>query len=290
MSQEMPQVEQENTVSSALMSSEEYASIAKELSDGSYEFNLNNHERQLNYIGLHHTFDPSDPALAELENQFATLAPTSVFVEGVSAVEKYDSQQIFAQLRTMSRDEVIRRHGEPMFTLWLAAQNETPENHIAIHSPEPSFEEEISEMEKVGFLQKDILSYHIFRLVPQYISSGGQPDQTSFLAYVRPFLGDFARLPNWSEETINKLGGEIIKQIDLNTPDIYHDLSDPIPWEGKTFAASNSVAQKTSRFRDEHIVKEIIKHGGTNALVIYGYTHAVMQEPALREAFESAQT
>jgi len=274
----------ENLIADNLMTAEEYAVRAEELPAPPYGFEITTGGKSIRYLGLDHTFEAGDAALAELETQFQLSPPSSVFVEGVGAVGKYEREEIFTYLRTMSRDEVIQRHGEPMFTLWLAAQFETPENPIAIYSPEPPFQDEISAMESTGFSREDILSYHIFRTVPQYLAEGGAPEPDTFLDYIRPTLASFARCPGWDDALM--LGEDIAEQIDLFDPEKYSNLSDPIPWEGKSLGPTNAVAKQTSRMRDEYIVSEIVKNCGANALVVYGYSHAVMQEPALRKAFQ----
>jgi hypothetical protein len=273
----------EDDPASKLMTYEEYAQRAQELDKGgTYDFSISTPEKTISYIGTSHSFDPNDPFFADLEAKFILQHPTSVFIEGV-VVPNARKKEMFDYLRTqMTREQAIQEGGEALFTLWLAAKHEHPEHEIAAYCPEPDFNSEITAVETAGFSREDILAYHIYRLVQQFIASGGNPDRSSFVTYLNRHIEPFTRIPGWDGTEIEQLTTKIADTVDFSDPNKYIDLSDPIPWEGKEMTATNKVAAATNRFRDINIVNTITQLSDRNSLVVYGKTHAIMQEPALR--------
>ncbi len=272
----------------SIMSAEEYATSAPYVPDGTnYEYTITTPDKLLSYVGAHHSFDPEDQFFVDLESRFATRPPTSVFVEGNPRINGREDE-VYAMLRTLSRDEVIRKGGESLFTLWLAATHQTPEHRIRAYSPEPDFVSEIQEIARAGHAREDILSYHIYRQLRQYLDSGGTPNAQGFKADFQSTLESFSEIPEWNRTETLRTGNEIIESINFASPGSYEDLSNPIPGGEQSWTSINEVAKATSRVRDEHIVQGIIGNADTDSLVVYGYSHAIMQESALKKAFEKS--
>lgn len=80
------------------------------------------------------------------------------------------------------------------------------------------------------------------------------------------------------------------KNIDVENDEQTLDYVDPIPWEDKRDKQTvlNQVARATSQYRDAFMVSEIAKALETHKkiFVVFGASHAVMQEPALRELIQ----
>lgn len=70
------------------------------------------------------------------------------------------------------------------------------------------------------------------------------------------------------------------------------DFVDPIPWEHNknNQTVINQIARATSQYRDRFMVSEIAKALQTHKkiFVVFGASHAVMQEPALKELLASS--
>ncbi len=269
-----------------IMTAEEYAMSGPHVEDGAnYEYTITTPDKCLSYVGAHHSFDPEDSFFADLEARFAAHPPTSVFVEGNPNINGRE-KEAYSWLRTLSREEVIHDGGESLFTLWLAAKYASPEKEIRAYSPEPDFVSEIQEIERAGHTREDILSYHIYRQLRQYLDSGGSSDASGFKADFQNNLESFGKIPGWNGAETLRLGTEVIESINFASPQSYEDLSNPIPGSAQSWTSINDVAKATSRLRDEHIVQGIIEHADAESLVVYGYSHAIMQEAALKEAFK----
>jgi len=270
----------------SIMTSEEYAEIRH---DTPYIFELKAGDKELHYFGTPHVRDPQDPLFAEIEAAFNKASPDIVFVEGMSNLPK-DKARFDEMLKVASREETIDKSGESGFTCKLAA-----ERGIEWHSPEPSDKDLYDNLLAKGFSKDEIFAWDVFHILPQY---NRQMNRQGFKQYVERFIEGFKRTTNWesfdySYERAIKLGAEILgRPIDVeNEPDAT-DFIDPIPWEEKkeTQTTLNRIGSASSLFRDRKIVSDILEafKNHNRVFIVYGASHAAMQEPALKKAFESA--
>ena len=119
-----------------------------------------------------------------------------------------------------------------------------------------------------------------------------------FEKYVSGFIDRFKRTTNWggfdySYERAIKLGEQILgRPIDVENESEALDFIDPIPWDEKRDKQTilNRIGEQSSLFRDKKIVSDILQALKTHkrVFVVYGASHASMQEPAFKKAFESA--
>ena len=265
------------------MTAEEYSETRH---DTPYIFELKAHEKTLHYFGTRHTRDPHDPLFAQIEAAFNDSRPDIVFVEGVHVIS--DIHTFNERVKKASREEIIDRMGESGFTLKLAL-----EKGIAWHSPEPSDKDLYDHLLTEGFSKDQIFAWEVFHILPQY---GRQMHKEGFKAYVGGFIERFKETTCWSDfdysyERALQLGEEIIgRSIDVENEAHATDLIDPIPWAGKKESQTilNRIGEASSRFRDRKIVTDILdaytQHD--RLFIVYGASHAAMQEPALKMAFE----
>ena len=111
---------------------------------------------------------------------------------------------------------------------------------------------------------------------------------------MKGFIGRFKESTNWkgfdySYERAIQLGEQILgKSIDVENEPEALDFIDPIPWEEKKDKQTtlNRIGEASSLFRDKKIVSDIADALKTHkrVFVVYGASHAAMQEPALRKA------
>lgn len=220
----------------------------------------------------------------EIEAKFKEMKPDLVFVEGIIHLNR-DRDAINKALNQQGRDEIIRNQGEPCFALNLAT-----EAGVAVECPEPDYAEEISYVFEQGFSKEAIFAYYLYRIVQQYHQIPG--DKMLVEEYISMFIPRFQRSTNWDgfDYSIDNL-----KQIGKTIWGPNGDINqckfrvDPIPWKSRqdSWTIVNDVCQASSNFREAFILNNIIEATKRNdrIFIVYGQTHAVRQEPALRKYF-----
>jgi hypothetical protein len=71
------------------------------------------------------------------------------------------------------------------------------------------------------------------------------------------------------------------KAFSLQDKDFFYHITNPVSAD---YSIINTVCRKASILRDLHIIDYINKliKNGKNIFIVYGGTHAIMQEPAMR--------
>lgn len=268
------------TILKSIMTAEEYGRIKHEIP---YRFVLQAGGKELHYFGSDHIKDKSSPMFSEIEESFLLANPEVVFVEGISG----DRTEFEERIKKMSRNEVIEKFGEPSFTLKLAT-----ERGIDWWCPEPAWEAFFEELLGYGFTKDEIFTWYVLRSLSQYnkkIHSEG------FKKYASGYVERLKRNTNWPDfdytfEHAMNSGEKIIgKKIDVENMEF--NYVSPVPRAGreKLETVLNRVATASTFIRDRKIVSDIIKafEKYNKVFIVYGASHAVMQEPALKKFFES---
>lgn len=272
-----------------LMTAEQYSEIEHEYP---YKFTVKGKKgSELMYYGASHSGDPEDPMFDDIESTFKEFGPDIVLVEGMENLEERKEERL-AWLKEHSKENVVNEMGEAGFGLKLAADNDTD-----FMSPEPNFGEEIHSLEKQGFDRDSIFAYYMFRIVPQWHRHG---DVGSLEDYLQRHIESFAKASKWgnydySFDHVKNIGDQMWgEHLDFDNKKLFHDATDPIPWKEKKDIQGkiNEVSRASSRFRDKHTIKQIEKILETykRPFVIFGGSHAVMQEPAIRKLMEENNT
>jgi len=270
-------------VLASIMTAEEYSHTEHATP---YIFELQTGDKELRYFGSPHVRDPKNPLFAEIEAAFNEANPDIVFVEGVSV--RGDKTKFDERVKAASREEAIEHMGEPGFTLKLGVEKE-----IEWRSPEPTDEDLYNDLLAKGFSKEQIFAWDVFHILPQY---NRLMDKKGFKPYVQGFVERFKQATNWegfdySYERAIQLGEQILgRSVDVeNEPDAL-DFIDPIPWEEKKDKQTilNRIGEASSLFRDRKIVSAIADALKTHkrVFIVYGASHAAMQEPALRKLLE----
>ncbi len=266
-----------------IMTFEEYA---KSRHEAPYVFEIENGNKKITYFGARHSQNPADPMFARIEQKFSSSNPEIVFVEGVDQL-KTQKPHIIKMLVGWSRETSIKEMGESGFVLKLAI-----ESGVEIESPEPEFKDELAHLLRQGFSREDIFAYYLYRQIEQYHRMVEKP---ALDAYLDPHLRGFRLTADWEdfECSLNNLEA-IGKKIwgergGFETNNV--SRTDPTPWNEKkdTWTAVNQIAQQSSYFRDEYIVQRIadVMKQKNRLFVVFGASHAYMQESALRKLFEN---
>ncbi|MCR4280601.1 MAG: hypothetical protein NUV82_04235 [Candidatus Komeilibacteria bacterium] len=277
--QEAPK-ENLEVVLSNIMTAKEYATRQHETP---YVFALKGAGKELRYFGAPHERDPKNPLFQEIETAFKEARPDIIFVEGINVQEDLD--RFNEQVRNATPEMVIERLGESGFILKLGL-----EKGIEWRSPEPTDEELYNFLLTQGFSKDQIFAWDVFQILPQYQR---QVNKLSFKEYIAGFIDRFQQATGWegfdySYEHAIRLGEQILGQsIDVEDEPTAQDFIDPIPWEEKKDKQTvlNRIGEASSLFRDRQIVSEIADALTTHKriFIVYGASHAVMQEPALRK-------
>ncbi len=266
-----------------IMTAAEYADIKYEVP---YVFEISLADKRLVYFGASHSRNPEDPMFEQIETEFNTTRPDVVLVEGVHTLEER-LNQIKEWFPGKSREEIINQTGEPGYALSLALQN-----NVDVYSPEPALRDEISDLLQKGFSQEEIFAFYFAGQVPHYQQMKTKPE---FGEHIKQFLNEFKSATSWESfefttENFSRLS-ERLWGVKFN-PDTtdYEDMIDPIPWKEKkdVQGVSNAISRESSYFRDTYMVQEIQKLMKTHKkmFVVFGASHAVMQEPAIRKLFD----
>ena len=129
--------------------------------NGVYRFKLEGADKTLFYFGAPHSNDPKNPLFEKIKEDFIAIQPDMVLVEGcenlTNTLER-KKQTITHAGRENDIENIIRTHGEPLFTLKLAV-----DAGIDFESPEPDFKEELASLQTQGFEPESIFAYYVDR-------------------------------------------------------------------------------------------------------------------------------
>ena len=270
-----------------VMTAEAYAKIEHE---SPYVFEVSGENTNLMYFGAGHSFSPEDAMFADIKQRFKDFDADIVLVEGMNDLK--DTKVELAQwLREHSEEEAILEAGEPGFALKLAV-----DKNIDVMSPEPRFSDELESLEEQGFSRDEIFAYYFYRMIPQWHR---QEDKSDVREYLASTVKALKQSTGWEDydfsfdhaiEIGKKLWGE---DMSLEDENFFDDRVDPIPWEEKRDSqdAVNLVARASSRYRDQYMVQQIgeVLKAHKRPFVVFGGSHAVMQEPAIRKLMEKSE-
>lgn len=251
-----------------------------------YIFELQGEDKELRYFGSPHVRDPKNPLFGEIEAAFNEANPDIVFVEGVNV--RGDRDKFNERVKAATREEAIEHTGESGFTLKLGV-----DKGIEWRSPEPTDEDLYENLLAKGFSKDQIFAWDVFHILPQY---NRLMKKEGFRNYVQGFIDRFKQSTNWegfdySYERAIQLGEQILgRSLDVENEPEALDFIDPIPWDEKKERQTilNRISEQSSLFRDRKIVSDIADalKNHKRIFVVYGASHAAMQEPALRKLVE----
>lgn len=253
-----------------LMTYEEYRKVRHKTP---YTYSINSGSNILYYFGERHSFNPDDVQWLEMKSYWQDFLEKSkchkriVFVEGGQRPSE-DTQE-----------QAIIKHGGMGLVTYLAKQE-----GVEIYSPEPNEKYERGELVK-QFSKEEIQYYYFARIVHQW--GNKQEPKPDFTEYMSRYLESDKNTSGWanfdfSVNAMKKIHDKMFQTtFDENNSDFFYSIIDPA--EPKTII--NKVSAMSSDIRDRYIVGEIRKYilNEYSVFVEYGCTHAVMQEPLLRE-------
>lgn len=252
------------------MTQEEYSLTKHEMP---YVYKIQNKNQSLYYFGEKHSFNPNDEEwikTKELWNDFVVQTKNQkriAFVEGgITKVRKTET-------------EAVSETGGTGLIIFLASKDS-----VEVYCPEPNRKYERVELEK-SFSKEEIQYYYFARLVAQWWRK--QEPRPEFEEYINSYLKRDAESSGWNDfdfslDNMKKIHKKLFNaDFDLNDRKFFQDITTPVVL--KTII--NEVCRACSTLRNEYIVNEILKYWnqGYSIFVEYGQSHAVIQEPWLRE-------
>ncbi len=226
---------------------------------------------ELLFFGSRHSFDPSHPQFERLLTLWEEFRPTLAFWEGGGPLRVPGD-----------RDEVIRYAGEPGLVRHLAARD-----GVRAESPEPA-DGDVTALLLERFSAEQVKLFYVLRQVSQYVGYEGRELPVTLEEQVLADLGAFAAHPGLAGPPTNleEVGALARKHL----PDLADWRKVPLSYfapgieTGRQF--TNEIALAASAFRDEHLMARIVEavRSGERLFAVFGASHAVMQERALRHA------
>ena len=253
-----------------LMTYEEYSAI-KHITP--YTFSIPSGSNVLYYFGERHSFDP----------KYEQWTSEKVFWQSFLDASHGHKRIAFVEGRKRpvpeSEEQGILTDGGMGFITYLAHQQ-----GIDTHCPEPKRSDERQELLK-QFSREESQYYYFARVVGQW--NRKQEPKPDFESYMDAFLESDKADTGWTnfEFTLEKMKeihtALFHTEFDMNDLEFFHTICNPT----RTDTVINRVARASATMRDTHIVEEIQRYmnDGYSVYVQFGGTHAVIQEPLLRD-------
>ena len=236
-----------------------------------YFFIIRNKKQVLYYFGARHSYDPRNDQFTTLKNFWDNFINETrgqnciVFVEG-------GKRPVMN-----SEEEAIKVGGEAHFVTFLATKR-----NIGTISPEPDPTREREELLK-QFPREKIAYYYFARAVDQWHRRNQKSD---FKTYIQQYLERDQGVSQWPDFDFSLENMKLIHKnlfgTDFNELDA--EFFSKIVNPSLTVSLINDVARSCGGFREIEILKEIehFWNDGKNIFIVYGQTHAVIQEPVLK--------
>jgi len=247
----------------------------------SHVFTIEKNGKKLVYFGTAHTNKKEDPLFTEIQKQFDEAKSHMMFVEGMRHLNEM-KEQYRSQYASKSLDD-CKNEGDPSFALKLAV-----DAGIDFESPEPRQGDEIRHVLELGYEKKDIYAYYMYRIIYQYQRGETSPTVEGCKIYLQRYMDVFRTNSEWDSDELDVLERHMLEEIGTGDKNRFKRSIDPIPWDGKEYGNINKVSDASGRYRDVYILSRIIEglKKYDTVFVVYGASHAVIEEPALREYFE----
>lgn len=253
-----------------LMSYEEYRQTKH---PDSYFFKIEKSKQYLYYIGARHSFDPDNPVFNTIRECWKDFLNKTQGRERLVLVE--------GGKRPVSENEplAIREGGEAGFVTFLAARE-----HIDADSPEPSNLYEVGKLLN-KFSKEEIIYYFFIRQVAQWNRMEQKPTLERYITKTLERYRAHLRWDgfNFSMENMKKIHRKLFgTKFDRNRRDFIDNLTNPTI----TDTVTNRVSCESGILRDTYIVDQIKTYWeqGKSLFIVYGKTHAIVQEPAIKAA------
>lgn len=253
-----------------LMTEDEYSRIKHKTP---YVYKIQTGKQFLYYFGEKHSFNPDDSQWVQVRNFFSDFVKNTENQKRIAFVEAGRPP-----VKETENGSILEAGGTGLIT-FLASQL-----NIEVYCPEPSRVYEIRELEK-QFSREEIEYYYFARIVNQW---GRIPDpKPKFEEYVSRFLERDEKNSGWNDfdfsyENLKRIHRNMFKaEFNENNSSFFRELVTPVDLK----TTINKVSRASGVIRENYIINEISKYwdNGYSIFIEYGSSHAVIQEPLLKE-------
>ncbi len=238
-----------------------------------HTFRIQKNGRYIFYFGAKHTFDPKDLQYKKISahwNAFLKVTRRQNCIALIEGGERAVSK---------TKEQAIRDGGEMHYVAYLACKN-----GIRAFSPEPPAQYRYGKLLK-KFSKKGVAYYDFALVCYQWNRYEKKPD---FEKYANRYLESDKRDSGWkdfdfSQKNMIRIHGELFgSRFNKNDKKFFRDILDPL---GKKSIINKISLFEESGLRENYIVREIEKFWkkGMNIFIIYGASHAIRQEAAIRD-------
>jgi hypothetical protein len=275
----------EKNLGALLLSAREYARLHHKTP---YIYTLEAGDRFLHYVGFAHSNNPAHPSFERLRKDFEWARPTLTLIEGNPAVNELTLEDLQEKTRAFTDNDLIQRLGESAFALKMSVECGCP-----VQSPEPSGQDMVLAMQQAGYSQEHIFAQYVLTDILQYLRIQNRVPLAEYLA---PRLHRLEEHFGWAgfpfslqhfEEVYQRLTG---RGFSLDNEQKLIEIIDPTPWPDlPEYGVLNEISAFHSQMRDNYMVQKIAEIFRTpqRLFIVYGASHAVMQEPSLKALFKS---
>ena len=244
-----------------IMTWEEYGRLSVR---GPYILDLPVRGGRLLYFGSEHTVDPADPQFARLERLWAEVRPTHAFTEG--GVSPHEA----------NRDQAIVHHGESGLVRFLADRD-----GVSVRSLEPPADVE-ARLLLDRFTREQIKVFYVLRQVVQHRRERNPQALDSYVARFLETLSKVRGLEG-APRSLLEFKASVARLAGDRLPD-WRQVPDIWLRPTRTEAFTNDIERRVAELRDEHMVRLLVSEirQGREVFATVGFSHVIMQEPALR--------
>lgn len=237
-----------------------------------YIYTISNKRGQfLTYFGARHTYDPFDKQIPKLKDTWSKFIGHTkgkipvVFVEG-------GKRKIFA-----NEEEAITKEAEAGLITFLATQE-----GIEIYSPDLSWGSAFNDLVK-QFPKEQILYFRVAQIATQWNRLLIKGEFNEYLnSFLKRYQKDFELTDaDCSFENIKDIHQRLFhNDFDENNKDFFNRISAPIYQD----SIINEISRTDSNLRNIRIIEQVKQYWneGRNIFIVFGFGHAIIQEPALR--------
>jgi hypothetical protein len=243
-----------------ILTYKQYASIRH---DVPYVLEFRTGKGALLLYGVRHVFDPGDPQIADIQEEFKRFQPTVAYNEGGNPPTEKDLKS------------AVERYGEPGLVRFLGHQQ-----RLSVLTFEPKREDEVHEMVK-RYSAEQLKIFYVLRGSLTYRRS----KRTDSLD---TYMGRALRDPFWQK---NGLGGPpgTIDELEASCAKLFGGFKDwrhvPEDWFDPTRSDhfTNEASNDSGWIRDRHIFTVLVDRAqtGDRVFAVIGASHVPVMEPAL---------
>lgn len=254
-----------------LLSREDWVQKHKELEEKGwvyplYTYKVSGNNQELVFFGAKHSFDANNPQFKFLKKEWEIFLRQTGGKNCIVLVEGGKRPVM------QSEKEAVENYGEAGFITYLAAKE-----GIERYSPEPSMKFEVLEILQ-SFPRERVIYYYFARTVSQWhrLVKKEEPEE-----YIKPFIDRYKKIKgledfDFSIDNFIRIHDATHNhKFDLDNQKCFYEDSNPF---------KSGVAEAVTKLRDVYIVGEIKRlwNQGKNIFIVYGASHAIRQEKALK--------